>query len=411
MTIEVTAELRDRIRSAFPALAGDTVFLENAGGSQVPAAVADRVRDYMVSSYVQLGAGYELSQRATDLVDEAHAFVKLLFNGSDGEVILGPSTSALLQMLSNSYSKVLSPGDEVVVAEIGHEANIGPWKGLADSGIEIRWWEMDPSDFSSPLGALEGVLSDRTALVAFPHVSNLLGEILDVPAITGLAHRAGARVVVDGVAFAPHRVMDVAAWGVDYYAYSTYKVYGPHMAAMWASRDALAELQGPNHFFIPDDELPYKFELGGVSHEGCAGILGLRDYLELLAGVGEPGALDRSGVENAFDVMTSCELPLQARLVEYLRSRPDVRIIGPAHGGPSRVGTVSFVHDTKSSREITEVVDGSGIAVRHGHMYAYHLCEALGMDPEDGVVRVSLVHYNTPDEIERLIGVFDRALG
>ena len=127
--------------------------------------------------------------------------------------------------------------------------------------------------------------------------------------------------------------------------------------------------------------------------------------------LGEPGALDRSGVENAFDVMTSCELPLQARLVEYLRSRPDVRIFGPAHGGPSRVGTVSFVHDTKSSREITEVVVGSGIAVRHGHMYAYHLCEALGMDPVDGVVRVSLVHYNTPDEIERLIGVFDRALG
>ena len=411
MTVDVTPEFRDRIRSAFPALAGDTAFLENAGGSQVPAAVADRIRDYMVSSYVQLGAGYALSQKATATVDEAHDFVRLLFNGSDGEVILGPSTSALLLMLATGYSKVLSPGDEVVVAQIGHEANIGPWKGLADSGIELRWWEMDPSDFSSPLGALEGLLSDRTALVAFPHVSNLLGEILDVSAITGLAHRAGARVVVDGVAFAPHRVMDVAAWGVDYYAYSTYKVYGPHMAAMWASRDALSELQGPNHFFIPDTELPYKFELGGVCHEGCAGILGLRDYLELLAGVGEPGALDRTGVEHAFEVMTACELPLQARLVEYLRSRPDVRIIGPAHGGPSRVGTVSLVHDTKSSREITEVVDGSGIAIRHGHMYAYHLCEALGRDIEDGVVRVSLVHYNTPEEIERLIGVFDRALG
>ena len=410
MTIEVTPELRDRIRSAFPALVGETVFLENAGGSQVPAVVADRIRDYMVSSYVQLGAGYGLSQEATELVDEAHDFVRLLFNGSDGEVILGPSTSVLLQMLSTSYSKILTAGDEVVVAQIGHEANIGPWKKLAPFGIELKWWEMDPLDFTSPLGRLAELLNDRTALVALPHVSNLLGEILDVPAITELAHRAGARVVVDGVAYAPHRAMDVTAWGVDFYAYSTYKLYGPHMAALWASREALAELQGPNHFFIPDDEVPYKFELGGVCHEACAGILGLRDYLEMLAGVGEPGTLDRSAVERAFELMTACELPLQALLVDYLLSRPDVRIIGPNHGGPKRVGTISFVHDNKTSREITEVVDKSGIAIRHGHMYAYHLCEALGMDPDDGVVRVSLVHYNTPDEIERLIEVLDQAL-
>jgi cysteine desulfurase family protein (TIGR01976 family) len=410
VTIEVTPELRDRIRSAFPALAGDTVFLENAGGSQVPAVVADRIRDYMVSSYVQLGAGYPLSQEATELVDEAHDFVRLLFNGSDGEVILGPSTSALLQMLATSYSRVLTPGDEIVVAQIGHEANIGPWKKLAPFGIELTWWEMDTDDLSTSVMRLEELLSDRTALVAFPHVSNLLGEILDVPAITELAHRAGARVVVDGVAYAPHRAMDVAAWGVDFYAYSTYKLYGPHMAAMWASRDALSELQGPNHFFIPDDEVSYKFELGGVSHEGCAGILGLRDYLGQLAGVGEQGAIDRTAVEHAFELMTACELPLQARLVEYLQSRSDVRIIGPGYGGPKRVGTISFVHDNKTSREITEVVDNSGIAIRNGHMYAYHLCEALGMDPEDGVVRVSLVHYNTPEEIERLIKVFERAL-
>jgi cysteine desulfurase family protein (TIGR01976 family) len=392
-------------------LAGDTVFLENAGGSQVPAVVADRIRDYMVSSYVQLGAGYPLSQRATAVVDEAHDFVRLLFNGSDGEVILGPSTSALLQMLATSYSKILSPGDEVIVARIGHEANIGPWTKLAARGIEIKWWEMDTEDFTSPLGCLEELLSDRSALLAFPHVSNLLGEILDVPAITEAAHRAGARVVVDGVAYAPHRALDVTAWNVDFYAYSTYKVYGPHMAAMWASRDALVELQGPNHFFIPDDEVPYKFELGGVCHEGCAGILGLRDYLALVAGVGESETLDRAAVERAFEFMTACELPLQERLVDYLRSRSDVRIIGPGHGGPSRVGTISFVHESKTSREITEVVDQSGIAIRHGHMYAYHLCEALGRDTDDGVVRVSLVHYNTLEEIERLIAVLDRALG
>jgi selenocysteine lyase/cysteine desulfurase len=270
---------------------------------------------------------------------------------------------------------------------------------------------MDPETCVSPIESLAERLTDRTAIVAFPHVSNLLGEIMDVAEITRMAHDAGARVVVDGVAYAPHRAMDVTAWNVDVYAYSTYKVYGPHMAAMWATRDTLAELDAPNHFFIPDDELPYAFELGGVCHEGCAGILGLRDYLAGLAGVGESAGLDRPAVERAFDVMTACELPVQARLIEFLQSRDDVRIIGPDHARESRVGTISFVHTTKSSGEIADEVNRSGIGIRHGHMYAYHLCQALGLDPDDGVVRVSLVHYNTADEIERLIDVLDRAMG
>jgi len=401
VTNQISSDDRERIRAQFPALAGNTVYLENAGGSQVPAVVADSIRDYMLTSYVQLGAGYPLSHRATELVDEAHDFVRLMMNGKDGEVILGPSTSALLKMLAVSYAQVLKPGSEIIVAQTGHEANVGPWKMLDRHGFTLRWWEMDPANCTCSLSDLENLLSDRTALVAFPHVSNLLGEIVDIEAITSLTHAAGARVVVDGVAYAPHRAMDVSAWNVDWYAYSTYKVYGPHMAA----------LPGPNHFFVPDEELPYKFELGGANHEGCAGICGLRDYLATLIGEADPRALDRAAIEQAFGIMTACELPLQARLIEYLRSRDDVRIIGPTDDGDSRVGTISFVHDSKSSAEITAAVDRSGIGIRHGHMYAYHLCEAAGLDPEDGVVRTSLVHYNTPEEIERLIEVFQEVLG
>jgi cysteine desulfurase family protein (TIGR01976 family) len=408
---QITSDDRERIRSQFPALADDTVYLENAGGSQVPTVVADRISDYMLTSYVQLGAGYPLSQRATEIVDDAHHFVRLMMNGIDGEVILGPSTSALLRMLAGCYAQILRPGAEIIVAQTGHEANIGPWKMLDRLGFELRWWEMDPANYRCPLSDLSELVSDRTALVAFPHVSNLLGEIVDIEGITELAHAAGARVVVDGVAYAPHRAIDVSVWNVDWYAYSTYKVYGPHMAALWGRRDALAELPGPNHFFIADDDVPYKFEVGGVSHEGCAGILGLRDYLAFVVGETDPQSLDRPTIEAAFDLMAACERPLQARLLEYLRSRDDVRIIGPADDGTSRVGTISFVHTTKSSAEITAAVDRSGIGIRHGHMYAYHLCEAAGLDPEDGVVRTSLVHYNTPEEIERLIGVFDAALG
>ena len=410
MTIQITNDDRQRIRTQFPALAGDTVYLENAGGSQVPAIVADSIRDYMLTSYVQLGAGYPLSHRATELVDEAHDFVRLMMNGKDGEVILGSSTTALLQMLAKCYAQILEPDSEIVVAQTGHEANVGPWKMLDRLGFSLRWWEMDPADYTCPLSELENLLSDRTALVAFPHVSNLLGEIVDIEAITSLVHEAGARVVVDGVAYAPHRAIDVSAWNVDWYAYSTYKVYGPHMAALWGRRDALAELHGPNHFFVPEDDLPYKFEVGGANHEGCAGVCGLRDYLAFVVGEADPRALDRPAIEQAFEIMTACELPLQARLIEYLQSRKDVRIVGPSDDGDSRVGTISFVHDSKSSAEITAAVDRSGIGIRHGHMYAYHLCEAAGLDPEDGVVRTSLVHYNTMEEIEKLIEVFDAVL-
>ncbi len=411
MTTKITDDERQRIRAHFPSLSSDITYLENAGGSQVPAVVADSIRDYMLSSYVQLGAGYPLSQRCTEVVDEAHEFVRMMMNGSGGEVILGPSTSALLEMLAGCYAKTLTPGSEIVVAETGHEANVGPWKHLERIGIQLRWWEMDSETFTCPLDGLAQLLNDRTALVAFPHVSNLLGEIVDIRAITELTHQAGARVVVDGVAYAPHRAIDVSGWNVDWYAYSTYKVYGPHMAALWGRGDAIGELTGPNHFFIPDDEVPYKFEVGGPSHEGCAGILGLRSYLAFLAELDDTQVLDREAIERAFDTMTACELPLQARLIAYLQSRGDVRIVGPGDIGPARVGTISFVHEKKSSAEITEVVDRSGIGIRHGHMYAYHLCEAAGLEPEDGVVRVSLVHYNTPEEIERLIEVFDTALG
>jgi selenocysteine lyase/cysteine desulfurase len=260
------------------------------------------------------------------------------------------------------------------------------------------------------------LLNDRTKIVAIVHTSNLLGEIIDVAPIASIVHDAGAKLIVDGVAYAPHRAIDVATLDVDWYVYSTYKVYGPHMAALFGRDDALAELTGPNHFFIPRDEVPYKFELGGASHEGCAGLLALGQYLAFLAGVEdrvgdlmEP-SIDRPSIERAFDVMTALEAPLQQKLIDYLSGRPGVRIIGPAHAGSSRVGTVSFIHERLPSREIVEAAHRNEIGIRNGHMYAYRLCQALDLDPTDGVVRVSLVHYNNEAEIDRLISAFEAIL-
>jgi cysteine desulfurase family protein (TIGR01976 family) len=398
----------DRIRACFPSLASETVFLENAGGSQVPSVVADAVHRYLQETYVQLGADYPLSLQCTRIVNDAHDAVRRFMGGDDiGEVVLGASTSALFRTLADAYADTIEKGDEIVLAEGGHEANIAPWLRLERQGAKIRWWSVEAKTGASTLTALEKVLSDRTRIVAFPHVSNLLGEVIDVEAVTTMAHRAGARVVVDGVAYAPHRLVDVARWGVDWYGYSSYKVYGPHLGVLFGTHAAFKGLVGPNYYFIPDDEVPYKWELGGVNHEGCAGLVALDAYLAHVAGTSEGG---RETVVAATARWEALEQPLQERLVRWLRDHPRVRLVGPDTWGSERVPTVSFVHNERTSREIALAANAEKLGIRHGHMYAHRLCLALRLDPNDGVVRISAVHYNSPAEIERLIAVLDPLL-
>lgn len=398
----------DLIRAQFPSLDDKFAFLENAGGSQVPAVVADAIRDYMLSSYVQTGAGYKRSVEATETVERAHAFINRVMNGEGiGDVVLGPSTTQLITMMAECYSRRLEPGDRIIVAETGHEANIGPWWNLRRFGIEVNLWRVDPETLQCSMDELRHLLADgKTKIVAFPHVSNLLGEVVNVAAITNAAHEAGARVVVDGVAYAPHRLIDVKRWNVDWYCYSTYKVYGPHMGALYGRHDAIEDLTGPNHFFIPKDAVPYKFELGGACHEGCAGLVALGGYLTFLAGA--EGESTRSVIERAFNRMEDLELPLQRALIEFLTSKPGVRVVGPASAGLERVPTVSFTKEGRRSADIVSEIDATGkFGIRNGNMYAYRMCKSIGLDVDDGVVRVSLVHYNSVDEVRRLAGVLD----
>jgi selenocysteine lyase/cysteine desulfurase len=185
---------------------------------------------------------------------------------------------------------------------------------------------------------------------------------------------------------------------VDWYVFSTYKVYGPHMSVMFGATDAMDELEGPNHFFIDRGDVPYKFELGGVLHEGCAALLGTRDYFAWLG-----GCAGREGIVRAYERMGALEEPLCKRLLEFLATRPEVKVIGLPACVPARVPTISFVHKTRSSKQIALRANDAGFGIRYGHFYAFRLCEALGLQPEDGVVRVSMVHYNAEDEVERLI--------
>lgn len=376
----------------------------------MPRSVIGAVQTHLTQNFVQLGAGYGAANRATQTVDDAHEFIQTFMGGADaGLCILGPSTTQLLHMLAGCYSKVWKEG-AIVIAETGHEANVGPWIGLERFGIEIRWWKADPTSFQCSLEDLEELLKDgKVKLVAFPHVSNLLGEVVPVEEITEIAHRHGARVVVDGVAFAPHRPIRAQAWDVDWYVYSTYKVYGPHAAALWGKRECVEELQGPNHFFVPDG-ISYKFELGGPSHEACAGMLGLKPYLAALAGAPETEPVSARTAQIAMERCAHLETPLQESLIAFLRTQP-VRIIGPNSGGPDRVPTISFVHPSKPSEWIAQHVNATGrMGIRNGNMYAYRLCQGVGIPTDDGVVRISMVHYNTLEEVEALIGVLEPLL-
>ncbi|MBM4107280.1 MAG: aminotransferase class V-fold PLP-dependent enzyme [Phycisphaerae bacterium] len=426
------AEVYAAARAHFPSLASGEVFLDNGGGSQVPRVVADAIHHYLLHDYVQLGADSATSRRATAVVAGAHRLLKTFMNVPDGregpvggrtggEVILGASTSELCARLAHAYADAGKPGDEFVVCQTGHESNIGPWVRLGRRGFVVKEWKVDPATGAAPLESLRGLLTPRTRLVAFPQVSNVLGEVIDLAPIVSMVHDAGARIMVDGVAYAPHRAIDVATWNVDWYVYSTYKVFGPHMAALYGRREALAELVGPNHEFIAKDDLPRKFELGGVNHEGAAGILALDHFLRDLAGLprlrdlADPAAaFDRAVVGKAFDLVERLEVPLQARLVEYLKGKRGVRLIGPPVGDRSRICIISFRHERTPSRQIALAANERGLGIRSGHFYAHRLCKAMGLEPDDaargGVVRVSFAHYNTPEEVDRLIEFFDEAL-
>lgn len=389
----------ESIRAQFPALSGETVFFENAGGSQVPRVAIEAITRFLEHDNVQTGATYPEAIRSTQLVDNARDFANELFNGAGlGRVTFGMSSTGLLRMLADAYLDTLKPDDEVIIANTGHEANIGPWLRLEKFGATVRWWEVSSETFECPLDDLRDLLNERTRFVVFPHVSNLLGDIVDVAEITRLAHAVGAKVIVDGVAYAPHRAIDVEAWGCDWYVFSDYKVYGPHMAALWGRSEAYDELIGPNHFFIPKN-YPSKFELGCLPYELLAGFLATKDYFEFLG-----------GTRDAFKAMEGLERPLQEVLIDYLRMNRSVKIIGPNHGESGRVSTISFVSEKVSAETIVDRAVKAGFGIRNGHMYAYRLCEALGIPPEQGVVRVSPVHYNTLEEMDRFIRVLDGVL-
>jgi len=404
------------VRQQFPALEQGWTLMDNAGGSAPLARVIDQMAAYMSQVPVQLGASYALSQDASRRLALAqHALAALLTAGRPGdistqEVIVGPSATTLLGRLAQAMAPQLKPGDEIIVSQADHEANITPWTRLQERGVVIRWWKLDLQSEGLLLADLETLLGPRTRGVCVTHCSNLLGEVVPIKDVARLAHEAGAWICVDGVAHAPHRSVDVLAMDVDFYTLSLYKVFGPHLGLMFGRRELLLPLDNLNHSFFSRDEIPYKLQPGAYAYELLAGCTGIAAYLNELGG-GDASDQDYSRIAAAYRHIRDHEHLLAGTLLDGLRQRADVRVLGRPEAHPEdRLPTVSFVVPGRQSRDIVEAMDKHRIGIRHGHFYAVRLVEALGLDRDDGVVRVSMAHYNTVDEVHRLLQALEEIL-
>jgi cysteine desulfurase family protein (TIGR01976 family) len=402
----------DYVRSQFPGLARGWTLFDNAGGSQILKGAVERINTFLIEKNVQIGGSYAVSQAAAAALYESRTAAMHLVNASrPEEIVFGASTTQLLQNLARAMQSQLSPGDEIIVTVSDHESNIGPWDRLQERGITLKFWPLNKDTLTLDLADLAPLMSDRTKLVCITHVSNILGSINPIREIADFVHARGAKICVDAVAYAPHRAVDVQALDVDYYVFSLYKTYGPHYALMYGRYDLLAELDTLYHYFYGKDKVPGKLEPGNPNYELAYSTCGIVDYLTALGEqAGETGTV-RQKIEAAFAAITAQENLLVERLLAYLRSRNDCRIVGQTVNSDStRVPTIAFRFDGRDAGEICKAMDGEKIAIRFGDFHSRRLAEYLELTDHGGMVRVSMVHYNTLEEIDRFTAALDRIL-
>ncbi|KAJ5263181.1 Pyridoxal phosphate-dependent transferase major region subdomain 2 [Penicillium angulare] len=389
-------------RGYFPALQQKQIYMDNAGGSQVLSTVADSIRSYLLSSNVQLGATYPVSKESTSAWIIGYEAGASFINAQPEEISIGVSTTQLLHNLSTALK--FQPGDELIISKLNHEANSAPWVRVAERlGLTVKWWaSSNPKNPICDVNELKTLLSDKTRLVTCPHASNITGSITAVREIADAVHaHPRALLCVDGVALAPHRQVDVKALGVDFYAFSWYKVYGPHLAQLYASSRIQEQIESLGHFFKPNDTLDLKLNLASANYE-------LTQSIPLVVEYFGPNS------SATWDSMAAHEERLQEILLAFLRGDERITIIGePSAAKELRVPVISFIVRGMGSQQLVEAVEArSSYGFRSGHMYSHRLLkDVCGLeDVDDGVVRVSLLHYNSEAEVGGLVTVLREVL-
>ncbi len=408
----------DFVRQQFGQLHDDPefVFASNAGGSYVCNQANAVLEHYNRHTRVQPYAGYPVSDRAGEAMDRAHRGWAEALNIDPDELTIGPSTSINTYVLAQAIGDLWKAGDEIVVTNQDHEANSGAWRRKAlEKGVTIRQWEVDPASGLLDIDALFPLLRDNTRWVFFTHCSNIVGTVNPVAEIVKtIKSRCHARVFVDAVAYAPHHVPDLRALGVDGYAFSLYKVYGPHQGLMYVNGEIRGDLTSQAHYFNSGN--PVKdYNPAGPQHAQVAACAGVLDYFAALHEHHFADSLTRGHnrrLDDLHPLILGHENALAAPLLAWIGGRKDLRLIGKSHVGDNdRAPTIAFQPLAQSAAELTRKLQQAGIGTEHGHFYAHRLLSDLGIDPDDGVVRLSLVHYATLDEVERILRELDHALG
>ena len=373
-------------RRRFPALARPLVFLDGPGGTQVPDTVIEAITGYLSESNANLGGPFPTSRESDLVVSRARIAAAAFLGCSPDEVGFGPNMTTLNFTLSRAVGRELAPGDEIVATRLDHDANVAPWLELArDRDLVVRLVDLT-DDCRLDLADLERQLSERTRIVAFPWASNAVGTITDVRRVVDLAHEAGALAWVDAVHFAPHGPIDVGAAGTDVLLCSPYKFFGPHLGLFYGRREVL-ERWRPYKVRPADDEpVGHRFETGTQPHEALAGFVAAVEYVRSVG----------------WDAIRAHERELSRRFLDGLPAR--YRLHGPA-GPDGRTPTFAITHPTLSPWEVAQTLGERGVAVWPGNYYALEVMQRLGL--EDGAVRIGFVHYNTADEVDRVLAELD----
>lgn len=403
-----------KCRRQFPALErtvnGQTpVFLDGPGGTQVPQSVLDAMVNYLTRCNANHGGAFTTSRESDEILHAAHQAAADLLNApSADEIVFGSNMTTLTLHLSRAFGRTLRAGDELLVTRMDHDANVRPWVLAArDAGATARFVDIHPEDCTLDLDDLGRQLSPRTRLLAVACASNAVGTLNDFRQITRLAHDAGALVYLDAVHYAPHGIIDVREWDCDFLACSAYKFFGPHVGILWGRRELLTEL--PAYKLRPaPDELPGKWMTGTQNHEGLAGVAAAIDYLASLGGTDRHPSR-RQRIATAFAAIREYETQLARRLLDGLATRSRFRVWGITKPDQLawRVPTISITDAEHSPRELAAALARREIYAWDGNMYALELTERLGLEQRGGVLRLGLVHYNTSEEIDRLLHALD----
>jgi cysteine desulfurase family protein (TIGR01976 family) len=399
----------DFVRSQFPAfkdpICKDWSFFENAGGSYVPQQVIKKLNEFMVSTKVQPYADYPMSKIAGQKMDQAIELFAKIINANNKEIIIGGSTSINLYVLSNALKYLIKPGDEIIVTEQDHEANISPWRRLTEVGAKIIEWKINPETAELEIDKLEHLINDRTKIVAVTHCSNIVGTVNDLKKISEIAHKKNAFVIGDGVSYAPHGFPDVKELGVDFYTFSLYKTYGPHLALLYGKEDILKSLPNQNHEFL-ENIYPYTINPGGPNHEELVSLIGIYDYMMDLYEhhFNIQNLSTREKINQINNLISIHEEEVANPILDYIFKREDLNLIGKNKIiNKNRAPTISFTNRNKTSKEVSDILVNNKIATRNDNFYAWRCLNALNIDTNDGLVRLSLTHYNSKNDTKNVL--------